>query len=92
MQDSAEETPSVKILKNLNTKLDPEVRLEATLSVLALARTENYKLDTEIKIKSFDDLKITEDPTSSQVVELFASAKNNDALYYCYRRGNSTWW
>ena len=66
------------------------MKLEGMVALHAqLARTENYKLSTEMKRQGFADLSLEGHPTGSDFIELFASKQNADSQLYCNRKDNS---
>ena len=85
--------PSVQIIRGLSLNLGADMNLEGMVALHAqLARTENYKLSTEMKRKGFADLSLEGDPTASDFIELFASKQNADSQFYCNGKDNSAFW
>ena len=69
------------------------MKLEGMVALHAqLARTENYKLLTEMKRQGFAGLSLEGDRTGSDFIELFASKWNADSQFYYNCKGNSASW
>ena len=80
--------PSVQIIKVLSLNLGAYMKLEGMVALHAqLARTENYKLSTEMKRQGFADLSLERDLTGLDFIELFASKQNADPQYLLQTQG-----
>ena len=55
-------------------------------------KLEDFKLDTEIKIKVFGQLEVGVHPCKGDHVELFASVENADAKLFCSRANSAFWY
>ena len=85
--------PSMQIIQGLLLNLGADMKLEGMVALQAqLARTENYKLSTEMKRQGFADLSLEGDPTGSDFIGLFAPEQNADSQFYCNCKDNSAFW
>ena len=83
----------MQIIQGLSLNLGANMKLEGMVALHAqLARSENYKLSTEMKRQGFADSSLEGDPTGSVFIELFASKQNADSQFYCNYKDNSAFW